>query len=205
MEQTEKREQEQLFCVYMARGFSPEEAARRAYADLDPEMCSWHGTQLLANGRIRARIRRLSRELDFCSPSNLAKAGLTRIALGDPSGVFSLLDEDSQLPVGAELLGIAEMKRTKGGGAELKFFDRIRALSALAEMDGGRSEGVGTLLDALARSARGIDEALPELDEDERGSGRKGAFEGDGGSDRGSANDSKRGSGSGEVGEVGGD
>lgn len=167
MNYMEKKDQEQLFCVYMARGFSPEEAARRAGVDF--ALCSRQGTLLLANSRIRAKIRRLSRELDFCSPSALAKAGLTRIALGDLSGALSLLDEDAPIPANAELLGVAEIKRPKGGGVELKLFDRIRALSALAELDGGRSEASGTLLAALAQSARGLDEALTESDAEESG------------------------------------
>ena len=79
-------------------------------------------------------------------PQALARAGLTRIALGDASGAL-----DGQ-QAGGDLFHAAEVKLTKTGGVEIKFFDRLRALSMLAEM--GCASGGDALLEALSLSAR---------------------------------------------------
>lgn len=147
MKQSNEKQKEQLFCVYAARGFSPEEAARRAgYADADL------GTQaalLLCNGKIRRRIAKLSRELSFLSPAALARAALERLALGEPE--FSAQDGEA-LPEKQAWFHIAEIKRPKGGGLEVKFCDRLRALSLLAQMGNG-GDAANSLIEALSRSA----------------------------------------------------
>jgi hypothetical protein len=42
---------------------------------------------------------------------------------------------------GLELFNVSEIKRPKGGGIEIKFFDRMKALERLGEMcDGGKGD-----------------------------------------------------------------
>ncbi|MFR1110288.1 MAG: hypothetical protein ACLSDO_04085, partial [Anaerotruncus colihominis] len=53
---------------------------------------------------------------------------------------------------GGDLFHAAEVKLAKTGGVEIKFFDRLRALSMLAEMGG--TSGGDALLEALSLSAR---------------------------------------------------
>ena len=102
---------------------------------------------LLGRARVRRRIARLRAQLDeMFPPQALARAGLTRIALGDASGAL-----DGQ-QAGGDLFHAAEVKLAKTGGVEIKFFDRLRALSMLAEMGG--TSGGDALLEALSLSAR---------------------------------------------------
>ena len=133
-------QKETHFCVLAARGFSPEEAARRSgLADME--------NLLLGRARVRRRIARLRAQLDeMFPPQALARAGLTRIALGDASGAL-----DGQ-QAGGDLFHAAEVKLAKTGGVDIKFFDRLRALSMLAEMGG--TSGGDALLEALSLSAR---------------------------------------------------
>lgn len=49
---------------------------------------------------------------------------------------------------------MAEVRLPKGGGVEIKFCDRLKALSLLAGLDGGEQNAAGSLLAALARSAQ---------------------------------------------------
>ena len=145
-------QKETCFCVLAARGFSPEEAARRAdLADME--------NLLLGSVRVRRKIARLRAQLyEMFPPQALARAGLARIALGDASGVL-----DGQ-QTGGDLFHAAEVKLAKAGGVEIKFFDRLRALSMLAEMGG--ASGGDALLEALSLSARTLG-----TDEEATGSG----------------------------------
>ena len=59
----------------------------------------------------------------------------------------------------ADLFHVAELRRPKGGGIELKFYDRLRALSLLAEMGAGGDGAAGSLLSALEKSARAVGSA----------------------------------------------
>lgn len=68
------------------------------------------------------------------------REGLKRLAFGEIKDAVLLLfaqegDILSQLP-GLDLYNISEIKRPKGGGMEIKFFDRIKALEKLSELDG---------------------------------------------------------------------
>lgn len=64
--------------------------------------------------------------------------GLRRLAFGDIRDAVTLLYEPeeniiSKLPE-LDLFNISEIKRVKGGGMEIKFFDRLKALDKLREM-----------------------------------------------------------------------
>lgn len=83
--------------------------------------------------------------------------GLLQLAKGDVSDAVSLLflsDEEiiERLPK-LRLINVSEIKRPKGGGMEIKFFDRIKAFEKLSEQkaDTG-NEGLG-FFQALEKSA----------------------------------------------------
>lgn len=88
------------------------------------------------------------------------KQGLLDLAFGDISDAVSLLylsDEEvlSQLPK-LKLFNISEIKRPKGGGMEIKFFDRIKAcekLNALTSVKG--DEGL-SFYQALEKSVEDL-------------------------------------------------
>lgn len=140
----------------MARGFPPEESAKKA--GFPAKDCGARCAELLLNAKIRRKVTRLSHELAFCTPGVLARAGLERLALADTAGDVARLISQQEEPSleKADLFSVAEIKRPKGGGIEVKFYDRLRALSLLAELDGGKQETAGSLLKALEQSAASI-------------------------------------------------
>lgn len=84
--------------------------------------------------------------------------GLGRLAFGDIQDAVTLLFETedsilSSLP-SLDLFNVSEIKRQKGGGMEIKFFDRIKALDKLREiMDAGDKQNCTSFYEALEKSA----------------------------------------------------
>ncbi len=66
------------------------------------------------------------------------RQGLTNLAVGDVSDAVSLLflseEEILQKLPKLNLFNISEIKRVKGGGMEIKFFDRLKAFEKLNEL-----------------------------------------------------------------------
>lgn len=84
--------------------------------------------------------------------------GLGRLAFGDIQDAITLLFESEEnllsiLP-NLDLFNISEIKRQKGGGMEIKFFDRLKALEKLRDMIDLEEKGGSTsFYDALEKSA----------------------------------------------------
>ncbi len=153
-----------LFCIFVARGFEPEEAVLRAGIPVEDDPART-ACLLLADYGLRRRIARLAKALAFCSPASRARAGLERLALGSGCGreEVRLAEEGEPLPSGL-LFHLAEVKYPKGGGVELKFFDRLKALSLLASLEEEGGEAGSPLLNALSRSASVLAGAKGEQD-----------------------------------------
>lgn len=84
--------------------------------------------------------------------------GLRRLAFGEIQDAVSLLFESEQevlqrLPR-LDLFNVSEIKRVKGGGMEIKFFDRLKALDKLSQLvENDCSKSSASFYDALERSA----------------------------------------------------
>ena len=52
-----------------------------------------------------------------------------------------------------DLFNVSDIKRPKGGGIEIKFFDRLRALEKLASLGGGENSE-SSFIKALSEGAR---------------------------------------------------
>lgn len=83
--------------------------------------------------------------------------GLLDIALGSVSDAISLLfmtEEEiiERLPK-LKLINVSEIKRPKGGGMEIKFFDRIKALERLGTDKISDSDCSLSFYEALEKSA----------------------------------------------------
>lgn len=93
--------------------------------------------------------------------------GFRRLAFGDIQDAVKLLFETeenilSSLP-SLNLFNISEIKRQKGGGMEIKFFDRIKALEKLREITGADERQTAlSFYDALEKSAGRISEKEKE-------------------------------------------
>lgn len=91
--------------------------------------------------------------------------GFRRLAFGDIQDAVALLFESeenilSSLPK-LDLFNISEIKRQKGGGMEIKFFDRLKALEKLNDaLDTDDSKRAVSFYDALEKSALSTQQEL---------------------------------------------
>ncbi len=88
------------------------------------------------------------------------RSGLRRLAFGEIKDAIALLFADEneimeRLPI-LDLFNISEIKRPKGGGMEIKFFDRIKALERLRDTESDTSNQPISFYKALEDSARGV-------------------------------------------------
>ena len=83
--------------------------------------------------------------------------GLLQLAFGDVSDAVRLLymsdDEALERLPKLNLFNVSEIKRPKGGGMEIKFFDRIKACEKLREHTAGTMAEGCSFYEALERSA----------------------------------------------------
>lgn len=79
---------------------------------------------------------------------------LRKIALSKPNDavMLALAPEEQYVP-GLDLWGVSEFKRNSGGAVEIKFADRVKAISLLLECSGGGEDGMNALLSALEEGA----------------------------------------------------
>ena len=86
--------------------------------------------------------------------------GLTELAFGSCCDAVKLLfmseDEIMQKLPKLKLINVSEIKRPKGGGMEIKFFDRQKALDRLAELQETAEDCALPFYKALERSAAAI-------------------------------------------------
>lgn len=88
------------------------------------------------------------------------KQGLLDLAFGDISDAVQLLylsDEEvlERLPK-LNLFNVSEIKRPRGGGMEIKFFDRLKAIERLGNITSQSNEGGFSFYDALQRGAENL-------------------------------------------------
>ena len=75
---------------------------------------------------------------------------LEKIALSRPNDAIALaLAPQEQHVPGLDLWGVSEFKMSGNGSVEVKFADRVKAISLLLECAGGGDESMNALLNAL--------------------------------------------------------
>ena len=75
---------------------------------------------------------------------------LQRAALSRPNDAIALALEPKDVYVeGLDLWGVSEFKINSAGSVEVKFLDRVKAISLLLECIGGGEDGMSALLEAL--------------------------------------------------------
>ena len=123
-----------LFAKVFVRTRNGSETAVRLGAQ--PENAKLIEAELLADPNVKKAIRKLDKEdvQTLC----YVKTGLSRLAFGSINEAAALVfaDEVSRDEIlKADLFNVSELKRVKGGGVEMKFFDRQKALEKLVELD----------------------------------------------------------------------
>lgn len=149
------KEKEQLFCFYYCRTRNIRESAAKAGYTLFPEKA---GQKLIRDKRITAEIKKLEKLQE--NSQQEAAAGYRRIAYGSVCDAIRLLFADSPPEPGEleslDLFCISEIKRPKGGGMEIKFFDRLKALEKLAELSGSSEKEIPPFYAALENGAKAL-------------------------------------------------
>lgn len=147
--------QKQLaFCRHYVRTRNGREAAAAAGFLLFPEKTA---ARLLTDARIRGEIERL--EADCKASRAELIAGYRRLAFGSTADAVRLLlhcDDAPPDPDTLDLFSVSEIKRPKGGGMEIKFFDRQRALDKLSELQSGNTDSALPFYRALEKSAAAL-------------------------------------------------
>lgn len=131
MKKLSKKEQE--FCRAYLYHRNVGKAARLAGYTIIPEA---FGIRLLADKRISAELTRMEKELSVTRDEALA--GYRRLAFGEIADAVKLIlaaDKGETIEPGAlDLFMVSEIKKPKGGGMEIKFFDRQKALERIEAM-----------------------------------------------------------------------
>lgn len=128
------------------------------------------GARLLSMPAVKRAVKRL----DKADEQTLAyvKTGLSRLAFGQVNDAVSLVFAEQPTPEQisrADLFNVSEIKRVKGGGVEMKFFDRQKALEKLFELDPELREETkaSRFLSAVCSSGQGDITQLLEDKEEE--------------------------------------
>ena len=86
--------------------------------------------------------------------------GYNRLAFGEIQDAVRLLFsdgiDDAELD-NMDLFNVAEIRRPKGGGMEIKFFDRLKALQCMEMLNAEEKEGVSGFYHALQESTRAFE------------------------------------------------
>ena len=143
---------EELFCrLFVALGNEAEAAFKAGYK-LRPDI---QADKLLSKPHIKEMIEKLRQERKITSYE--VKNGLHRLAFASSADAVRLLfaENAENMDIDAlDLFNVAEIKRPKGGGLEIKFFDRIKALERLGDIsDTSADDPARPFYEALEKSA----------------------------------------------------
>lgn len=152
---------EKDFCKYYLFCKNPREAAAKA-GYVFPELS---GIKLLERSDIGDELLVLSEKLE--RRTDVAD-GLRRIAFGSVADAVKLALQGGEIPDAdkLDLFSVSEIKIPKSGGIEIKFYDRIKALEALASMDDGGGDSSAPFIDAILKGSAVVGQTV-RSEEDE--------------------------------------
>lgn len=152
----ELTEKEKLFCeLYLKTGNTREACAKSGY--MFPEKTA---SRLLKRKDILSYISKCQKAKKKTSAD--ITAGYMRLAFGCVSDAVSLLFADegeitAEKIEKLDLFNVSEIKKQKGGGIEIKFFDRLKALEKLSSLSEKETEANGkSLYYAIEKSAEAL-------------------------------------------------
>lgn len=143
---------EKQFCFNYVNTGNVEESAIKAGYKNAPLLI---GNKFFSKDEINLEIERL---YDLKKKNFLYRAcsGYERLAFGSISDAIRLIylkDFDAKTIDKMDLFNISEIKKLKDGAIEIKFFDRIRALEKLQQMDFAEQKQSFSLYDAIGKGA----------------------------------------------------
>lgn len=147
-------EKEKEFCRCYSATRNAREAAIMSGICVFPER---KGRRLLLKNEIKKEIERIDEEL--AENKNEALAGYRRLAFGSICDAVRLVIAESTGEIldieKLDLFLVSDIKKVKGGGMEIKFFDRQKALERIEAIE--KSSGTDTAIPfytALQNSAK---------------------------------------------------
>lgn len=141
---------EKEFCKIFAETFDKRRAAYEAGYKLLPLK---NALKLLEKQKVRDYLDCILNNRDGFSGE--VEAGLRRLAFGSAADAVKLLFADSLTDEQIEsldLFNVSDIKKPKGGGLEIKFFDRQKALELLADLSSVKTDGALPFYKALEKS-----------------------------------------------------
>ncbi len=139
---------QRLFC----RCYSVTRNAREAAGLAGLKNPAVQGMLLMQSRQIREEISRLCAER---APTGEAAGGLRRLAFGSAADAVRLMLTGGEgLDIDAlDLFCVSEIKLSRGGGMEIKFFDRIKALERLSGLCEPEEKPISSFVEALRKGA----------------------------------------------------
>lgn len=136
---TNLKQKKKLFCCnYVLLGNVKEAALKAGFPE---ESALADGVACLESAECKRTISRLRNAL---SDGGSVISGLKRLAFGNCSDAVYLVFADELPPKQVistlDLFNVSEIKRVKGGGVEVKLFDRQKALERLFEFENSCSD-----------------------------------------------------------------
>lgn len=146
---------EKLFCLNYVLLQNGRDAAARSGYSVNPQSAA---AKLLSRKEITQEIALLSAAHE--PKHSDAANGYKRLAFGSVADAFKLIFcEEAPTPQELEqmdLFNISEIKRPKGGGLEIKFFDRLKPLEKLQEISTDSSQTALPFYEALNNGAKAL-------------------------------------------------
>jgi hypothetical protein len=153
------KKKEKLFCRFYAKSLNLHEAARKAGYRTNAEKTA---LKLTEREDIRKEIKRQLKKDDENNLSCIS-AGLKRLAFGNVSDAIKLIfaqreQIDDEFIESLDLYNVSEIKFQKSGSIEIKFADRIKALTLLSQLQNGDdTDSALPFYKALEKSAEKLD------------------------------------------------
>lgn len=149
---------EKLFCIFYCQSRSPRIAAANAGYGIFAKSAA---AKLISRTDIQSEIEKLDSRMPITSGEVIS--GYRKIAFGCCADAFRLILSDEAVSAdeieNLDLTNVSEIKRPKGGGLEIKFFDRLKALEKLSELSDMSGENeLLPFYDAIERSAAASDD-----------------------------------------------
>ena len=131
--------EKELFCCWYAVLGNAQEAALKAGFSADNAL--QEGIECLSSNACKKRIEKIR---NILSDSGSIISGLKRLAFGNCSDAVYLAFSEELPPPDVisklDLFNVSELKRQRSGVVEIKFFDRLKALEKLYELENSFSD-----------------------------------------------------------------
>ena len=120
------------FALHFCFSRNPTESALAA--GVTPLKAKIEGLKILSRKSVQTAVKNADSKNLFSEKAVIS--GLERLAFGRTNDAVSLVFAEEITPAKiqqADLYNVSEIKKIKGGGVEIKFFDRQKAMERLAE------------------------------------------------------------------------